>query len=171
MGEGIASRAERRRLAGLSGARARALAASAGPMRMRPMRMSRPALARWRERDLRSRYGISVADFWALFDEQRGACAICREPFGERTPEMDHSHVTGRIRGLLCRGCNRQLGLIERDMPCGRSAEWKAAARSYLLYSYPQATRGCVARQKLEPALPQRGRDIPRTCGEPGDNS
>jgi Recombination endonuclease VII len=49
---------------------------------------------------------------------QGGVCAICRKPemiVDERTPggirrlAIDHDHVTGRIRGLLCNRCNKCL--------------------------------------------------------------
>lgn len=50
---------------------------------------------------------------WAL---QEGVCAICQEP--ERTQRngktqylaVDHDHITGRIRALLCNDCNNVLG-------------------------------------------------------------
>lgn len=46
---------------------------------------------------------------------QGGKCALCqREP---STPVLDHDHFTGRIRGVLCRGCNAMLGHIENNRP------------------------------------------------------
>lgn len=52
----------------------------------------------------------------ALLRKQHGVCAICHEP--ERRVirgrvnrlSIDHCHTTGRVRGLLCTGCNRGLG-------------------------------------------------------------
>ena len=41
-----------------------------------------------------------------LFDEQRGACAICKHDFSDYRAEMDHDHDTGMVRGVLCAKCN-----------------------------------------------------------------
>jgi hypothetical protein len=58
-----------------------------------------------------------------LFAEQGGACAIC----GARDPEhVDHDHVTGWIRGILCFNCNGGLGRL-RD-----GVEYLAKAITYL---------------------------------------
>jgi hypothetical protein len=62
---------------------------------------------------LRRRYGITVDDFDAMFAEQGGLCAICREAKAEH---VDHDHANGRVRGLLCFNCNGALGQF-RDRP------------------------------------------------------
>jgi Recombination endonuclease VII len=55
----------------------------------------------------------------ALFNQQNGLCAICGKHESEVYPKkpkklcIDHCHVTGRIRGLLCEPCNLKLGDIE----------------------------------------------------------
>ena len=39
---------------------------------------------------------------------QRGRCAMCQvSDWFDSGLVMDHDHMTGLIRGLLCRGCNR----------------------------------------------------------------
>ena len=48
-----------------------------------------------------------------LLVKQEGRCAICQTAFDGRTPHVDHDHVTNRIRGLLCMGCNQGLGLFK----------------------------------------------------------
>jgi len=61
-------------------------------------------------------YGISVEEYDALLARQKGKCAICREkPSPGETLCVDHCHVTGKIRGLLCRGCNCGLGNFRDD--------------------------------------------------------
>jgi hypothetical protein len=76
-----------------------------------------PEKSRWRS--LKSAYGISKEAFMARWDAQGGCCDICRTAlsleikFGYAT---DHNHETGEVRGLLCKPCNRALGLF-KDSP------------------------------------------------------
>lgn len=65
-----------------------------------------------------SRYGITRDDYRESWYGQGGKCAVCRQP--ERTARnhllcIDHDHVTGRFRGLLCSHCNRGIGLFRDD--------------------------------------------------------
>lgn len=78
--------------------------------------------ARWRsnnplynrEKKLRDRYGLTVDAFEALLVAQGGACAICRRRFVDGVKAcVDHDHVSGRIRGVLCKGCNSALGYFD----------------------------------------------------------
>lgn len=70
--------------------------------------------------DLKS-YGISIANYKKLYDSQRGKCAICNKSevatssSGIKPLAIDHSHQTGRVRGLLCTGCNTAIGLFRDD--------------------------------------------------------
>lgn len=67
---------------------------------------------RVKERHLKSYYGITVAEYNILFEVQNGCCAICgvHDSIGKRHLSVDHSHITGRVRGLLCGNCNSILG-------------------------------------------------------------
>lgn len=63
-------------------------------------------------------YGISMQEYRRLWLKQKGLCAICRKL--ERTERnrlltIDHDHVSGHIRGLLCSHCNRAIGLLQDD--------------------------------------------------------
>ena len=59
------------------------------------------------------KFGISVGDYERLFFLQGGVCAICREVNTDnRMLCVDHSHTTGKIRGLLCTTCNAAIGML-----------------------------------------------------------
>lgn len=68
-----------------------------------------------RARRLRIKYGITPADYEAMFLAQGGRCAICREP-ARRTLNVDHDHSTGMVRALLCHGCNTGIGHFGEDV-------------------------------------------------------
>jgi hypothetical protein len=71
--------------------------------------------ARQRSAKMRSRYGIDVDEYDALSERQCHACAICGERAQGESLDVDHDHVTGKVRGLLCRQCNQGLGLFKDD--------------------------------------------------------
>lgn len=55
-------------------------------------------------------YGISADEYWALYRYQLGRCFICERATGARKRlSVDHCHATGRVRGLLCQRCNRDI--------------------------------------------------------------
>ncbi len=68
-----------------------------------------------RRRRLMSDYGITLEDYDAMLAAQNGACAICRRR-SQRRLAVDHCHLTGMVRALLCDGCNKGLGNFE-DQP------------------------------------------------------
>lgn len=73
---------------------------------------------RWR-RELQSKYGITADDYWRMYNEQGGVCAACGSDSPgiryKRVFTVDHCHVSGRVRGLLCGGCNMALGQMCED--------------------------------------------------------
>jgi hypothetical protein len=69
-----------------------------------------------RNRSLRKKYGMAPEEYDTLFRAQEGVCAICGSTPGVRRLAVDHDHVTGKIRGLLCGTCNTGLGAF-KDRP------------------------------------------------------
>jgi hypothetical protein len=53
---------------------------------------------------LRRSYGLPLARYKQMFKEQNLRCAICKRN-GQKL-NVDHDHVTGKVRGLLCLRCN-----------------------------------------------------------------
>jgi len=66
---------------------------------------------------LRSRYGITLAEYDDMLQRQQGKCAICKRPATDfkKALSVDHNHVTGFCRGLLCDFCNSKLLKFLRD--------------------------------------------------------
>lgn len=65
--------------------------------------------------DLRVRYGITPEEYDRLLRDQNGCCAICSDPPNKRRLHVDHDHVTGQVRQLLCSNCNTALGKFDSD--------------------------------------------------------
>ena len=67
-----------------------------------------------------SGYGLRQLDYDRLLARQGGACAIC---FNDGEPlVIDHDHIEGSVRGLLCNSCNSMLGFARDDTRILRSA-------------------------------------------------
>lgn len=66
-------------------------------------------------RDLKRKFNITLEQYNSLFLSQNCKCAICgiHQKNLDRRLAVDHDHYTGKIRGLLCNQCNRQLGWYE----------------------------------------------------------
>jgi len=71
---------------------------------------------------LRRDYGLDIERFEAMVVAQDGRCAICRQPPGSKGLHVDHHHVTGMVRGLLCGPCNMGLGQFRDDPALLRAA-------------------------------------------------
>lgn len=77
-----------------------------------------------RANQMKIRFGITVEQYDALEAKQGGLCAICRRPCPSgRKLAVDHDHLTGRVRGLLCMNCNQGLGKFDDDPGLLRAAE------------------------------------------------
>jgi hypothetical protein len=68
---------------------------------------------------LKRNFNISHDEYLSLLEEQNGKCAICGsdKPKGRYNHfAVDHDHVTGKLRGLLCSPCNIGIGHLQ-DSP------------------------------------------------------
>lgn len=75
------------------------------------------------------KYGITEEDYNVLLEKQEGRCAICRcwphenkgkgyQSLGDKgwaRLAVDHDHLTGIVRGLLCINCNLAVGYLADD--------------------------------------------------------
>lgn len=70
-------------------------------------------------------YHITSEDYDRILVAQNGVCAICGEEQTSGKSDLlcvDHNHVTGKVRGLLCHGCNTALGNLKDDPNLMRKA-------------------------------------------------
>lgn len=72
-----------------------------------------------RKYHLKTKYGLTPEDEARLITKQKNRCAICRGKNPGPKPGqnwcIDHDHVTGQVRGLLCHWCNAAIGLLKDD--------------------------------------------------------
>lgn len=59
------------------------------------------------------RRGITPEELIDVYDRQEECCAICHKHIEISESAIDHNHLTGEFRGVLCKKCNRGLGLFE----------------------------------------------------------
>ena len=62
---------------------------------------------------LKHLYNISLNDYELMYKNQNGICPGCGE---KKKLCVDHCHITGIVRGLLCRQCNAVIGLAKEDI-------------------------------------------------------
>lgn len=82
-----------------------------------------------RARARRQKYNTTDEDYESMMLVQEGLCAICNQPELRKRRDgtdcplvVDHCHRTGRIRALLCSGCNLGIGHFREDVDVMREA-------------------------------------------------
>lgn len=69
---------------------------------------------KWR---LLKTYGITLEEWYQMFEKQNGECKICHTHQSKLKNKLcvDHDHITGKVRGLLCQGCNSGIGYLKES--------------------------------------------------------
>jgi Recombination endonuclease VII len=96
---------------------------------------SRPYRAAYMLEYTLRQHGLTRADYERMIAAQDGRCAICRSstPLGRGRWHIDHDHVTGQVRGLLCNNCNRGIGYFGDDPEViAAAARYVAEARQQM---------------------------------------
>lgn len=71
---------------------------------------------KFKNNNLKCRYGITLQEYNKLLKKQNGVCAICKKTEINRKLSVDHNHETGKIRGLLCQKCNAGIGMFQDNI-------------------------------------------------------
>ena len=89
------------------------------------------AKLRSRKDCLMHEYGLTLEQWQQMFDEQSGCCLLCGKHQSElkRILQVDHDHITGKVRGLLCSPCNVQLGWLENKEFCAKASIYLARSK------------------------------------------
>lgn len=66
-------------------------------------------------RHLRNKYGLTLAQYYEMYENQDGKCALCGTKPKKKKLMVDHNHKTGEVRGLLCPKCNSGMGFFNDD--------------------------------------------------------
>lgn len=81
-----------------------------------------------RENDLKRHFGINIEQYNEMLKNQNGVCAICGKPETATNKgkiinlAVDHCHVSGKVRGLLCGNCNKGIGHLKDNPQTLRNA-------------------------------------------------
>lgn len=79
---------------------------------------------KWAKKNRLLSYGITENVLEEMKKKQNNKCAICGKVINEFTKDfaIDHNHITGEIRGLLCMNCNIGLGVFRDNKTIMRKA-------------------------------------------------
>lgn len=86
------------------------------------------------------RYGLTIPQYEQMLKAQDTKCKVCLEPFtSTKSTHVDHNHVTGKVRAILCGGCNTALGhLRESDFILQRMLAYLRWAGSTSTLAYDE---------------------------------
>jgi hypothetical protein len=71
-----------------------------------------------RKYNLKKQHNLTPEEWQKQFELQRGCCAACgkHQSKFKRRLAVDHNHITGENRQLLCNNCNCALGYVKEDI-------------------------------------------------------
>lgn len=77
-----------------------------------------------RKQQLMKDYGLTMEQYYNMWEKQNQSCDICKSSLELHNPNthVDHCHVTGKVRGILCSVCNLLLGYSLDDINILQSA-------------------------------------------------
>lgn len=67
---------------------------------------------RVKEYILKKEYNLTQEQYNMFYIQQKGRCKICNKN-SNKTLNVDHCHISSKVRGLLCWNCNIGLGYFK----------------------------------------------------------
>ncbi|NBX50100.1 hypothetical protein EBT25_09205 [bacterium] len=96
-------------------------------------------IARQRRWQRQKFYGLSLEQELNFLALQNSCCAICNKHFEtDADYHVDHCHDTNKIRGLLCPGCNKGLGLFNDNPEALRQAAIYVESQGVSFFNEPK---------------------------------
>ena len=81
--------------------------------RIAKYRASADQRERWAVQRRCLKYHMTEEEYYSKIKAQNNQCAICLTEFhGSPTINVDHNHLTGENRGMLCDPCNQAIGIF-----------------------------------------------------------
>ena len=66
---------------------------------------------------IKKNYGITIEKYNEMLNSQSNRCLICNNEFKPiKDTYIDHNHITGKVRGLLCIKCNSGIGYFKDNI-------------------------------------------------------
>ena len=82
--------------------------------------LARQKIRRANDKDYYKKYnarkhGLTLNEYNQMFIDCNNQCEICGVDNSDKRLNVDHNHITGKIRGLLCLSCNTAIGHLKSD--------------------------------------------------------
>lgn len=63
-----------------------------------------------------NKIGMSLSEKRLIWIKNEKKCEICEQTKKLKQIEIDHDHSTGKVRGLICSGCNKGIGHMKDNL-------------------------------------------------------
>jgi hypothetical protein len=86
------------------------------PWNKLPEEVRNDRIKEWRRSThYKSAYGLTLEQVDEMLIKQDHKCALCGKSLKETKRNIDHNHITKKVRGILCHRCNIGLGYVEDE--------------------------------------------------------
>jgi hypothetical protein len=70
------------------------------------------------EKSIIRKFDLNSQEYNKMLEDQEYSCKICNTHIDKLSKNLavDHCHITGKVRGLLCSKCNTGIGMLKDDI-------------------------------------------------------